>query len=102
VVSSISSFSELVRSYKLLDRFQEEQTDFFTLLLESYLDDQLDQIVEKTKIEAILRNDEESHILLQSLYEFDVRGSLIAFDSAAQINDSFVSMMNDAVKLISE
>ena len=102
LVSSLQSFVELLRSYNVMDRFEEKQTDFIYLLLESFLEEKLDNIVKNATYEAILRNDEEIHLLLQTAYELDVKGSLINALYRTNIDDHFVSLVNDTVQLISE
>ncbi|RHW31983.1 hypothetical protein [Oceanobacillus profundus] len=102
LVSSVQSFVELLRSYNVMDRFEEKQTDFIYLLLESFLEEKLDNIVKNATYEAILRNDEEIHLLLQTAYELDVKGSLINALYRTNIDDHFVSLVNDTVQLISE
>ncbi|CDQ41824.1 hypothetical protein [Virgibacillus salexigens] len=102
LIGSVNYFAELVRSYKLLDRFNEDQEDFVAILLESFLDDQLDRIIQETEYEAILRNEEEITILLQGIYELEIKNAIITSLYNSELNDSFVSCINDAVKLISE
>lgn len=102
VMSSPEEFTQFLRSYKVMDRFVEEQEDFLALLVEAFLDDQLEKVVEKMSYEAILRNDEELQVLIQGLYELDVRGSLISSFYQTDLYDSFETMITDAVKLISE
>lgn len=102
LTSSVQEFTEFLRAYKVMDRFEMENTDFIALLLEAFLDDQLDKIVEKANFEAILRNDEETAVLLQDEFLFGIRGSVKKVLYGMELKDHFVTTMNDAVKLISE
>jgi hypothetical protein len=102
VTSSPKEFAQLFRMYKLVDQFQEKQTDFLHLLVEIFLEDKLEKIVKNTNIEVLLQNDEEMGIYLNSSYEFDIKAELIGAIYDASPDDHFVTSLNDAVQLISE
>ena len=102
VTSSPQEFSELYRMYKLVDQFQEKQTDFVQLVLEIFLEEKFEKIVKNTNIEVLLQNDEEIGIYLNSNYEFDIKAELIGAIYDASPDDHFVTSLNDAVQLISE
>lgn len=102
VTASPKEFADLYRVYKLVDQFQEKQTDFLHLLVEIFLEDKLEKIVKNTNIEVLLQNDEEMGIYLNSNYEFDIKAELIGAIYDASPDDHFVTNLNDAVQLISE
>jgi hypothetical protein len=101
-MSSPKEFSELVKSYRLIDQYQDNKTDFFQLLLETFLEDRLQDIVQKSDIEVLLQNAEEMGIYLNGRYEFNVKNELITSVYNASPDDRFVTSLNDAVQLISE
>lgn len=102
VFASPQEFTEFVRVYNIMDRFEEQQTDFLGLLLESFLDDQLKKIVEKTNYEIIARNDEEIKGFIQSIYELDIKRSLVGHLYDSDVYDRFDVTITDAVRLISD
>src|SRR5690606_24932759 len=70
VMSSPEEFAELYRMYKLFDQYQTKQNDFVGLLVEIFLEDRLEKLVQKTDIEVLLQNEEETGIYLNGTYEF--------------------------------
>lgn len=102
VMSSPKEFTDLYRTYKLLDRYSESQKDALNLIMEIFLEDRYEKLAQKTNIEVLLQNEEEMGIYLTSSYEFDIKSELISAVCSASLNDSFVTKLEDAVQLISE
>lgn len=100
--SSPSELFEFSKTYRMLDRYQTSNEDFIYLILEQFLDDRYEKVIEETEFRALLSNDEEMHLLLQSVCEFDVKSELISHAYDLGLDDHFVTVINDAVKLISE
>lgn len=102
VFASPKEFTEIARTYKLLEKYQETKTDFLALLIEHYLEEKYDELMKKVNLEVFLKNDEEMQILLQSMYEFDIKSELVCSLHDIEPHDRFVMTLNDAVELISE
>lgn len=102
VMASPKEFTDMYRTYKLLDRYSESQKDALNLIMEIFLEDRYEKLAQKTNIEVLLQNDEEMGIYLTSSYEFDIKSELISAVCSASLNDSFVTKLEDAVQLISE
>lgn len=102
VMSAPEEFATLYRTYKLFDQYQNKNKDLVGLLVEIFLEDRLEKMVQKTDIEVILQNDEEMGIYLNGVYEFDIKNELITAIYEASPDDHFVSKLNDAVQLLSE
>lgn len=102
LMASPEEFTQLLRIYKLMDQYQERKMDFFQLLIENFIEDSYEKIVQNTNIEVLLQNEEEMGIYLTSSYEFDIKTELIAAIYDVAPTDHFVTSINDAVQLISE
>jgi len=102
VFASAKEFAEIAQTYKLLEKYQETKLDFLVLLIERYLEEKYDELIKKVDIEVFLKNDEEMQVLLQSMYEFDIKNELIRSLYDIEPHDRFVTSLNDAVELISE
>ncbi|OXB94764.1 hypothetical protein [Parageobacillus galactosidasius] len=102
VFASPKEFTEIARTYKLLEKYQETKTDFLALLIEHYLEEKYEELIKKVDLEVFLKNDEEMQVLLQSMYEFDIKNELIRSLHDIEPHDRFVTSLNDAVELISE
>lgn len=102
VMASPKEFTDMYRTYKLLDRYSESQKDALNLIMEIFLEDRYEKLAQKTNIEVWLQNEEEMGIYLNSSYEFDIKSELISALCSASLNDSFVTKLEDAVQLISE
>jgi hypothetical protein len=102
VFASPKEFTEIARTYKLLEKYQEAKTDFLALLIEHYLEEKYEELIKKVDLEVFLKNDEEMQVLLQSMYEFDIKNELIRSLYDIEPHDRFVTSLNDAVELISE
>lgn len=102
IMSSQKEFAELYRIYKLFDQYSSRQQDAMTLLVEIFLQDRYEKLVQKTDIEVLLRNDEEMGIYLDGRYEFDIKSELINAVYSASLNDGFVTKLDDAVSLLGE
>lgn len=102
VVSSYSEFSRLLKTYKVMDEFQTTHTDFTTLLIEAFVNDQLDQIVRSTYMEALLESPEEKHALISSAFDFDVKGYMLEKLYDSSVGDMYTIRMTDWVQLLSD
>lgn len=102
LMTSPEEFAILYRMYNLFDQYRERKQDVIGLLMEIFLEDRLEKLVQKTDIEVLLQNDEETGIYLNGVYEFDIKNELITSVYAASPNDSFVTKLEDAVQLLSE
>lgn len=102
LMSSPEEFAQLLSIYKILDQYQNTNTDFVEMVLQYFLIDSVDELLKKTDIEVILNNDEETGIYLNGEYKLDIKGELIKAVSSLSLDDHFVSKVQDAVQLISE
>lgn len=102
VVSSFSYFSDLMRTYQILDRFEAENKDFLAYVLEAYLDDKLEKIIQEINYEAILQSDEELQALLREVYHFNIKRSVTQLFHEIKPAENFVTNITDIVKLFTE
>lgn len=102
VVSSFSYFSDLMRTYQILDRFEAENKDFLAYVLEAYLDDKLEKIIQEINYEAILQGDEELQALLREVYHFNIKRSVTQLFHEIKPEENFVTNITDIVKLFTE
>lgn len=102
VMASPEEFFTLFRVYNLFDRYRNGEEDVMALLVETFLEDRYEKIVQKTDIEVLLSNGEQMAIYLNGTYKSDIKSGLIAAAYSASLNDRFVATLRDAVQLISE
>ncbi len=102
VFSGYQEFSDLYQMYRLLDQYRNKNTDLATLILEIFLEDRFEKLIQKTNIEVLLKNEEETGIYIKDAMEFDVKKELIDSVYHSSPNDGFVTKLNDAVQLLSE
>lgn len=100
--SSPEEFVEFYRLYSVLDRYQEEKIDFLSLLLEVFLEEHYGDLVETSNMQVIIQNDEQKGVYLNTDYSFDIKSELIRSVSNFWPTDHFVTILNDAVQLITE
>lgn len=102
ILASPEEFATLYRVYHLLDQYNQKKQDVLGLLIEIFLEDRLEKVVQKTNIEAMLQNDEEIGMYLNGTYEFSIKSELITSAYDASPDEHFVTCINDAVQLMSE
>ncbi|CUB50603.1 hypothetical protein BN2127_JRS10_00114 [Bacillus subtilis] len=102
LMSSPEEFAQLLKIYKIFDQYQNTNKDFVEMVLQYFLVDSMEDLFEKTDIEVILQNEEETGIYLNGEYKLDIKGELIKAVSSLSLDDHFVSKVQDAVQLISE
>jgi hypothetical protein len=102
VFASPKEFAEIARTYRLFEKYQEAKTDFLTLLIEHYLEEKYEELIKKVDLEVFLKNDEEMQVLLQSMYEFDIKNEIIRSLYDIEPHDHFVMRLNDAVELMAD
>jgi|GEM_PF-5091939 len=102
VMASPLEFSDLYRSYRLLEQYQHKKNDALYLLVDIFLEDRLEKILQNADIEVLLQNQEEMGIYLNGKYDFNIKNELITSMYHASPNENFVTSLNDAVQLLSE
>ncbi len=102
VVASLDYFSSLLRHYKIIDKFESEKEDFLALVIESFLEDQFENILNETGYEAIIKEDDSTHIIIQDLFNFDTQKSFISTLYSMDVEDLFIINVSDAVQIIRE
>ena len=102
VFNSYQEFSDLYRLYHLFDQYHEKKQDVLSLLLEIFLKDRFEKIAQKSNLEVLLQNNEETSIYIKDEMNFNVKKEMIASIYNASPHDGFVSKLNDAVQLLSE
>lgn len=102
LTASPEEFAELYRSYEALDQYREQKTDFLGILLDIFLEEQYEELVQKSDLQVYIQNQEEIGIYLNGEYKFDIKNELIKHMFNLSFSDKFVTALNDAVQLLSE
>ncbi|MCD7910968.1 hypothetical protein KC480_05440 [Bacillus velezensis] len=102
IFASSDEFTDLYRVYRAVDQYQSRNVDFFTLLVEIFLEDRYEELQKKDDIEAFLINEERMDAFLKGNFNFDIKRELITSASHVSLDDHFVSTLNDAVELLSQ
>jgi len=103
VMVSPQALAELAKKYDLLDFFHQlERADFFALLLESYLEEYCENIVQQVNYEILVSHPDRQEVLLEAFCEFDIKDTLIKIIYSFDLSDHFIEHFNDMVKLLSD
>lgn len=95
-------FSELIRLHKVSDEYELHARDYADALVYMFLEETLKNIVQKTSMEVILKNDEKTEVLLRSFFDFQVDSELVQEAYEASFSDAFTTLIQDAVQLLTD
>jgi len=95
-------FLELMRVYRIYEKIQQRPSDVVSVVLEMFLEEYIDRIVQSSNLEVLFENDENKAIYLEGRYELDVKAELLKAAFAIMPHDSFVFRANGTVKLFTE
>ncbi|GAK42035.1 hypothetical protein TCA2_4527 [Paenibacillus sp. TCA20] len=101
-MSSHKEFSELMRLHRVSDQIKNRTDDIVTFVLEVFLEDAIDKIIKKSRIEVFLENGENQAIYLGDSTDFDIKREVLKSAHDLMPSDDFVLKANGTVQLILE
>jgi hypothetical protein len=99
-MASPKEFSEILKMYRLKDRFMKNPGEMVSMIVEVFLQEYLDKIVRRASIEVLAENGENKEIYLEGNYDLDVKGELLRSAYHIMPHDNFVMSANGTVQLI--
>jgi hypothetical protein len=102
LLASPQEFTKLFKTYKIEDDFRKNSGDIITLLLENFLEDRMDKVVESVNLQYEVDNGENKAIYLEGRYNFDIKSELLRSAYHLMPTDNFVMTVKSAVKLFTD
>lgn len=103
VMIAPEEFSDFMRTYQLLDQLKQNPGDFFTLLVEHFLEEELDRLIKSTEYSAVLTGpDLVQYLLSDNFRKAHIKQEWLTSTYKILPSDEFVASINDVVKLFSE
>jgi len=94
--------SEFSKVYQLLDEYLHDKEDLVTFILEKFIEDRLDKIVQSSNLEVLLDNGENQEIYLEGTYHLDVKEEILHAAMSLMPTDRFVFNAKSTVQLLTE
>ncbi len=99
-MSSSDEFVSILKMYKASDAFKNRMNDLTTMVVEVFLEDALDRIIENSKIELLVENEGNQSIFLEGSYNLDIKSELVRSSYDIMPTDDFFLNANSTVQLI--
>jgi hypothetical protein len=100
--TTINEDSNILKRYQRQDVFTQSLSDLAGLLVQHYLEEAIEKVVQSTKIEVFLDNEENQQIYLEGHYNFDIKGELLRHSYTLMPEDRFFLNATSTVQLIAE
>jgi hypothetical protein len=102
LLASPEEFTDFARVYKLYDKIQSNPDSIVTLIMQHFLEDTLDKVIQASNIEVLLDNGENQQVYLEGRYNLDIKNEILNRAMTVMPHDNFVFKANDTVQLLSQ
>src|SRR5699024_9839242 len=100
ILVSLESFVSLMKTYSIKERFIQKREDFFYMVLDSYLQDHLDKIIEKSFLTIFVDRPGDKELVLQDFFEKEFKDQFIKGLYDINFKDSFKEQIDSSALFI--